>query len=130
VRYVTDAQVGDLTVFQDKSPEDRAQVLVDAGDVYGYVHANPWVSDGDLRAWGEQRDLGPDRMNDALGFLRQVGKIVDMNDPQTADNALPRLDLSALKVEALDDLIDAHDLDVPKSAKKEEKVAAIQAATA
>jgi hypothetical protein len=42
------------------------------------VVLNPFISDGDLRAWAQTEQLDPDRLNMAIEPLKQVGKLADM----------------------------------------------------
>ena len=104
MRYLTERQAEDIAPLAGLDSEARARVLADAAQVYRYISANPWISDGDLRVWAEAHGATPDRLNAALQVLISSGKLVDLDTPAD-ESALPRLDLSALTIAILDGLI-------------------------
>lgn len=75
MRYITDKKAAELSSLPTDAA-DREQVLVDAGRVLLYVRRNEFISEDELRAYGERNDLGPDRMNAALAFLRETGQLL------------------------------------------------------
>ena len=81
MRYLTDTQADQLPSLQDLDDAARAQVLTDAGVVYAYANrARGTLTDSKLRGWGEKNDLGPDRMNAALAFLQDTGRLLTIPD--------------------------------------------------
>lgn len=79
-RYLTDQKVAEIPCLQPLDDAGRLQVLADANVVYVQVRANEFVTDTDLRAWGEQNSLDPDRMNLALAFLDQTDQLTSIPD--------------------------------------------------
>jgi hypothetical protein len=121
VRYATVEQLRDVPALQ--SAESGSQVLNGATKEYSCVVLNPFISDGDLRAWAQTEQLDPDRLNMAIEPLKQVGMLADM---EGGDEVMLTLDLSALRLSELDRLLEANKIDVPAGATKEEKMAAFR----
>jgi hypothetical protein len=64
----------------DVNGDDLDQLIQDANAVYNYVHRQPGCDESQLRNWGEGKDIGPDRMTAAVGFLRGLGRIVELTE--------------------------------------------------
>lgn len=75
MHYVTDTELARLPALENLDTQGRDQALTDAGRVYRYVGRNEWLTEDELRAYGERNDLPPDRLNRALTLLADAGKI-------------------------------------------------------
>lgn len=80
MRYITDQHAADIPGLADLDPKDQRQVLADAGRVYTRVQRQPWITDTELREYGERNDLPPDRMNAALALLEQTNQLLPVED--------------------------------------------------
>jgi hypothetical protein len=81
MRFMTDQAVEQIAVLADADADTRTQALADADIVYRYLRRSEGqrgdaVPEDALRAWGEQNDIGPDRMNLALEVLKETGRVV------------------------------------------------------
>jgi hypothetical protein len=81
MRFITDQAVDQIAALQDVDAAGRQQAFDDADTVYHYLRRSEGqrsdaVPEDALRKWGEQNDLGPDRLNLALEVLRETGRVV------------------------------------------------------
>lgn len=85
--YITDRQAEEIETFENA--KDREQLLSDAQRVYSYVARNQWITENDLREYGDRNGIDPDRMTQALGFLDEAGKLhrVDLDSPPAVVDA-------------------------------------------
>ena len=88
VRFVIREQLEDA-VGDLGSAVTLDEALADAADVSAYIAANPWVTETALRTWGENQDIGPDRMNAALAVLDASTKVVRTNITEAQIPAAP-----------------------------------------
>lgn len=91
MRYLTDTQAQAIPSLQAATTDDaRKQLLDDAAQVYSKVDAGAVSDDIGLRSWGEGVGLTPDRMNGALAFLAETGRLLTLPDTAvTPDPPVP-----------------------------------------
>lgn len=80
MRYITDQQASEIPALAELPDSDRQTILADAARVHTYVQRNAWISDEDLRLYGERNDLPPDRLNAALALLCDTGQLYRQED--------------------------------------------------
>jgi hypothetical protein len=81
---MTDRAVDGIACLQDHDAAVRAQALVDADQVYLYLRRSEGqrqapVPEDALRAWAEQEDVDPDRLNLAIAVLTETGRVVALS---------------------------------------------------
>lgn len=76
--YLTAKQVTEIQTLQGLDEAARTELLADATRVERYVARNRFIEEEDLRQYGERNDLPPDRLNAALGFLTETGRLVKL----------------------------------------------------
>lgn len=84
MRFITDQAVEKIAALQGVDAAGRVQAFADADAVYLYLRRSEGqrseaVPEAALRKWGEQNDIGPDRMNRALAVLRATGRVVALD---------------------------------------------------
>jgi len=90
MRYLTDTQAQAIPSLQAATTDDaRKQLLDDAAQVYSKVDAGAASDDTGLRAWGEGAGLTPDRMNGALAFLTETGRLLALPDTAVTPDPTP-----------------------------------------
>lgn len=88
-RYLTADALAGIPSLADVPVDEQQLVLHDAAEILGYVAANQWTPDVDVRAEFERRDWGPDRFNRAIGVLRDTGKLLIFDDDYAHDLVAP-----------------------------------------
>lgn len=78
MRYVTAQKVAGIPTLADVTADQHRQVLDDASDLLGWITDNEWATDGAMRKAFEQRDWTTDRVNLALGVLRDTGHVLGL----------------------------------------------------
>lgn len=76
--FFTAKQADEIQALQGLDEEARDALLADASRVENYVARNRGIEEGDLREYGERNDLPPDRLNAALAFLTETGRLVKL----------------------------------------------------
>lgn len=80
MRYLTAARAEQYESLQGIDNDQKAQILADANRVERHISRNDFIDDDQLRRYGERNDLPPDRINAALAFLTEAGRIVGLGD--------------------------------------------------
>jgi hypothetical protein len=81
MRFITDQAVDRIAALEGVDLETRRQAFDDADRIYAYLRRSEGqregpVPEGALRKWGEQNELGPDRLNLALEVLKATDRVV------------------------------------------------------
>lgn len=81
MRFITDQAVEQIATLEGLDAAVRAEAFADADKVYTYLRRSEGqrtdaVPEDALRKWGEQNDLDPDRLNRAIGVLKDTGRVV------------------------------------------------------